>query len=433
MALGIPEGYSNWGVARNTIKAVGAPREILKNTLNYQFQNLTLGPADLDNTAGSVVDALWRISVKEDNKVYLAIAANETTWGEDSLFMTMNTTKMEYPTLAFDQLGKVLITWMENGKAWLYWYNPVSQQNEIKDLGVASSVTCCLDYPIPTVTVTSDIVIFTLLADGSLKYRLQSDRYDTIYDTSLKLLGATLFGGALREDNVLELEYGYAKHTGNALWTGLHLPWFNYRHHPDVVYDQDIQLGFSVFNFDAYGEYGIARDDANLLMKDGDRWKAPGSEAWVNLAVDLYNIEGENDYSNLIVDWYDIYLEVTPSDGITRRSKLIKRSGSFILEFQPEVSPGVFDANHKPPTPFSETNNSAKSFASPMSLAGQVILNSYDSVYPTDRNFLDWSCLLAGNLPININGDVFDVVMRAVRKDGSRPDLILTTKVELTA
>ena len=64
-------------------------------------------------------------------------------------------------SLTFDQLGRPLVFYnTEDGLLKLYWYNPVTQTNEVKSMGIGYDPVACFDWPQDTGQPFSDMLVF---------------------------------------------------------------------------------------------------------------------------------------------------------------------------------------------------------------------------------------------------------------------------------
>lgn len=174
--------------------------------VNRTLANTCVGPVDVNVSDGDLTKRVWGIKIDDGEFIAILRTADETGWEKEvSLFTT--TGDCLYPSLTFDQLGKPLVTFMRGGHGWLWWFNPITATNEVRDMGAVDSITIAIDYPYANLSAETDVTVFTLSA-GALSYRIQRDRYDVIYDGNADLPGAILFGGGLRSDNTFRLLYG---------------------------------------------------------------------------------------------------------------------------------------------------------------------------------------------------------------------------------
>lgn len=152
-----------------------------------KIENICLGPSAFNNDNNNLVSTVWRVAI-DAGKFILSKWDNSTSAWVVTPTPTLTTTgDCTYPAVAFDQLGKPLLTFMRAGRAWLWWYNPVTTADELRDLGPALSVVIGITSPYSNAALTSDLVVVLLETDGLLVYRLQKDRYDIRYNANVDL------------------------------------------------------------------------------------------------------------------------------------------------------------------------------------------------------------------------------------------------------
>lgn len=211
MAINSREFYDSWKEVNQGVVLVGEDQTLLSNDIDRSLMNTTYGPLDLANSSGDLIARVWSVVLDGITATLQIGNVDSSEWETTHHLFDLPNAEASFPSLAFDQLGKPLVTYMHNGHGWLYWYNPVTAANEIRDLGVMTTLTILLDYPFSSSTVVSDVVIFYCDANYNLKYLLQKDRYAVPYDAALVLQDAVLFGGGLQEDNTVKLIYGKAR------------------------------------------------------------------------------------------------------------------------------------------------------------------------------------------------------------------------------
>lgn len=183
------------------------PQFTNKQVLSRETENWSLGPRS--DGEGGILAARWHIRLRE-GKAFLYW---NDPWYVNGFVVAQTITDPSlegatWPSLAFDQLGRPVATWMSGGMPWLYWYNPLTGANETRSFpqvhagSTITSVTIAIDYPYADGAVTSNLRMFFLNTEGRLFTAKQSDRYDIIEDTGYSFpAGTFLVGGGLRKDN----------------------------------------------------------------------------------------------------------------------------------------------------------------------------------------------------------------------------------------
>lgn len=197
------------------------------------------------------------------------------------------------------------------------------------------------------------------------------------------------------------------------------------------------QAGISVFGWTNYSSGLALVDYREVVPLVNGRFTVPGHKAVITVAADVFSKSAEMAwYMN---DYYDVFLELTLSDGILRRAKY--RSDNWQNHyFVPEstTTPGTFPdlglVNH--PAFYEHKYTAGHAEGGPVSLANQAVYAAVPNTGETlshTRTQLDVAFLATGNLPISLDSEVMTLSVRMVRLDGSSPDLVSTAIIELTA
>lgn len=197
------------------------------------------------------------------------------------------------------------------------------------------------------------------------------------------------------------------------------------------------QAGISVFGWTNYSSGLALVDYREVVPLVNGRFTVPGHKAVITVAADVFSKSAEMAwYMN---DYYDVFLELTLSDGILRRAKY--RSDNWQNHyFVPEstTTPGTFPdlGMVNLPVFYEHQYTAGHAEGGPVSLANQAVYAAVpynDETLSHTRTQLDVAFLATGNLPISLDSEVMTLSVRMVRLDGSSPDLVSTAIIELTA
>ena len=127
------------------------------------------GPYQLADTSRGLQYQTWRTRLVGDT-VYIT-AANHV----ESVVMVMRC--VTEVSLAFDQNGRYLLTYLKNGDMWVYWYDPIAYKfvHTLLEVDVISPRATLDDKR--DLFVTMSEVILAYVKDGNLYYRGQNDRF----------------------------------------------------------------------------------------------------------------------------------------------------------------------------------------------------------------------------------------------------------------
>lgn len=171
--------------------------------------NINLGPDGTDVGLTNLASNICKIQILPNNDVLLS-RKEEYSYPFVEIERITHSDFIDgtWPSLAFDQLGRPVFTWMVGNLPWLYWYNPLTGANETRSFpqvhagSTITSVTIAIDYPYADGAVTRNLRMFFMNTEGRVFTAKQSDRYDIIEDTGYSFpAGTFLVGGGLRKDN----------------------------------------------------------------------------------------------------------------------------------------------------------------------------------------------------------------------------------------
>lgn len=139
---------------------------------NCQLIDFELGGTDVQNTSQGLMSKLWKcfydsgqIKITNGNSIHpLLVVENVTALG-----------------LAFDFNMRPQITYVANGKAYLWWYDPSASKQVTTEFGASYiNPQLSLDEHRLVNSANADI-IFAYIRNAKLCYRQQRDRYQIEY------------------------------------------------------------------------------------------------------------------------------------------------------------------------------------------------------------------------------------------------------------
>lgn len=145
--------------------------ERVNSTLN-PLVDYEMGGTALNNASAGLWVQLWRVRVDGD-VVYLGPEDGD----EAPAFIRPGITEV---ALAFDQNMQPVIAFVQNGVAWLWWFDSTVPGMVFTQIPGALNPRLTLDDKRAVEAANSDVIL-AYLRGGSLYYRQQRDRYLTEY------------------------------------------------------------------------------------------------------------------------------------------------------------------------------------------------------------------------------------------------------------
>lgn len=143
-------------------------------------QAISLGPLQLSNSGGKLNERYW-IAYFDSGAVYIKGAQGEL-WGTEKLLFN-ETELVREIALTFDQLGRPLLFYrVGEDTLKLYWYNPVTEQEELKILAQGEQPNAGFDAPQDAGQSYSDAMLF-YVRESVIYMRIQRDRFEVEYIT----------------------------------------------------------------------------------------------------------------------------------------------------------------------------------------------------------------------------------------------------------
>ncbi len=131
------------------------------------------GPIHIQDTSEGLQYQIWRARIVADT-VYITSATLAET-------PVMTVRGIEEISLAFDQNGRHLLTYLVNEGVWLYWYDPILQRyaHLLIEVGAISPRITLDDKR--TLQRSSSEIILAYVKNNNLYCRSQLDRYQITY------------------------------------------------------------------------------------------------------------------------------------------------------------------------------------------------------------------------------------------------------------
>ncbi len=150
------------------------PSEYLErvNSTLAPLVDYEMGGIALNNASFGLWVRLWRVRVDGD-VVYLAPESG----AEQPMFIRAGISEV---ALAFDQNMQPVIAFVQDGQAWLWWYDSSVPGMVFTLIAGAVNPRLTLDDKRPGQVANSDVIL-AYLRSGALYYRQQRDRYLTEY------------------------------------------------------------------------------------------------------------------------------------------------------------------------------------------------------------------------------------------------------------
>lgn len=203
--MAIPDS-PNWS-SLTDVKAYPQPA-FVKPATPDGVAAVSLGPIMLNDSQGVLNSRYWLVTQNADTgNVEIAGAVG----GEWDLPVPLfsEATDVEQISLTFDQLGRPLVFYnTDTSDLKLYWYNPVTETNEVKSIGIGYDPVACFDFPQDTSQSFSDMLVFYVRGQ-QVYMRIQRDRFDIEYACPANQPGITITSAGLRVDNRYQVVYQY--------------------------------------------------------------------------------------------------------------------------------------------------------------------------------------------------------------------------------
>lgn len=160
-----------------------------------------MGGIDLNDPSQGLQVQVWKARLNYSPTSYIGGVYLSAPTVEEFLFF--NQRGLTEVSLAFDQNMQPFISFMQNGQAKYYWWDPTIPGYTVASLPVgAISPKCCLDDKRKIETGTSDIIL-TYVNAGNLYYREQRDRFTVEYLLKSGVVGEVLKVGMTKINRLM--------------------------------------------------------------------------------------------------------------------------------------------------------------------------------------------------------------------------------------
>lgn len=147
------------------------------------------GGVDIQNPSQGLMVKDWAVYIQGNDVMIAADDRPPVIWFTRAGVLTE-------VSLAFDQNMRPAVAFVEDGVAWLNWYDTAVANYVFTQLPGAVTPRVCLDDKRPLQTGTSDIIL-AYIKDNNLYFRAQRDRFSVEYllretvNATLEKLGMT--------------------------------------------------------------------------------------------------------------------------------------------------------------------------------------------------------------------------------------------------
>lgn len=141
-----------------------------------------IGPTALQSSQQGLLEKAWRatatgsfIAVQRENEA-------GTGWGE-IVYSTTALGEVQQVGIAFVQNGEPVLVYEANGRCYIYWFDATLGSLTTIDLGEGKTPVCVLDTFSTVPSDQTDVLVFWVASDGTVKWVQQRDRFTIAYDT----------------------------------------------------------------------------------------------------------------------------------------------------------------------------------------------------------------------------------------------------------
>ena len=150
------------------------------------LQAFDLGPVDFLDLREGLFFRPWRIRAVENEVLIARANVPNTDWQDEFLLFSYEGNQGSDFGLTFDQNGRPVVTYTQDGDVMLYWYDPVVGSMVIATVGAGRTPRVRLDIRSKMLSAISDVILMYLDDNNKLVFRLQRDRFGTLYETGLE-------------------------------------------------------------------------------------------------------------------------------------------------------------------------------------------------------------------------------------------------------
>lgn len=172
------------------------------------LQATSLGPESLYDSKNKLNSNYWVVYRDNANrgKVYISKGVSGVWQNPKQLFIDAGS--IEELCLTFDQLGNPIVFYRLGTDIKIYWFNPLIEQYELKNLAVGDNISCNFDVQDDVGVNYSDAMVFYVRGD-KIYMRVQRDRFETEYLTPITDSNLNIKSCGMRVDNRFQVVYRY--------------------------------------------------------------------------------------------------------------------------------------------------------------------------------------------------------------------------------
>jgi len=172
--------------------------------ISYDKQHaFDMGPVARTDISEGLMARAWRLRI-DGTDVYLAVSDEQNSkWEAEFKEFTLPHSPVYSMDLTFDQNGRPFASWEFNGSVYIYWYDPLLGDMDVKYICAGRTPRARLDARERHQLPDSDIYLFYINDSvDHLEYRIQRDGYEYAYHATImtqRELTYPLYYGALGE------------------------------------------------------------------------------------------------------------------------------------------------------------------------------------------------------------------------------------------
>ena len=151
--------------------------------ISYDKQHaFDMGPVARTDISEGLMARAWRLRI-DGTDVYLAVSDEQNSkWEAEFKEFTLPHSPVYSMDLTFDQNGRPFASWEFNGSVYIYWYDPLLGDMDVKYICAGRTPRARLDARERHQLPDSDIYLFYINDSvDHLEYRIQRDRYEYAY------------------------------------------------------------------------------------------------------------------------------------------------------------------------------------------------------------------------------------------------------------
>jgi hypothetical protein len=141
-----------------------------------------MGPVARKDISEGLMARAWRLRI-DGTDVYLAVSDEQNSkWEAEFKEFTLPHSPVYSMDLTFDQNGRPFACWEFEGSVYIYWYDPLLGDMDVKYICAGRTPRARLDARNRHQLPDSDIYLFYINDSADqLEYRMQRDKYGTAY------------------------------------------------------------------------------------------------------------------------------------------------------------------------------------------------------------------------------------------------------------